>query len=117
MPKNGTSALPAGPTSSPPRLGKGYTGSGWTATEDARIASFEWMDVAAMRFQTIVDPNYRPCMECDSPGNPKTVLLGRGVGVEVRVAGTDEVFGYLHANCKDTWISKNDGAKFSFRLV
>ena len=85
--------------------------------EEAQGLCFERMEASAMQFQTVVDPSYRPCMECDSPGKPKTVLLGRGVGVEVRVAGTDEIFGYLHANCKGAWTSKNDAAKFSFRLV
>jgi hypothetical protein len=56
-------------------------------------------------------------MECDAPGKPKTVLLGFGVGVEVRGREENELVGYLDANCKGAWVSKNDETKFSFRTV
>jgi hypothetical protein len=56
-------------------------------------------------------------MECDKPGKPKPVLVGRGVGVEVRKTSTEELVGYLHANCKDAWTSKNGEAGFSFRVL
>lgn len=66
-----------------------------------------------MQSQVVVD-QYRPCMECDAPGRPKTVLFGFGVGVEVRKRETAEFVGYLHANCKDAWVSKNGETEFSF---
>jgi hypothetical protein len=99
--------------------GTRYTVSRGMAADEARICKpiATAREVGALQFQIVVDPNYRPCMVCDSPGNPKTVLLGFGVGVEVRLTGTAEFVGYLHANCRDAWMSKNDGAKFSFKLV
>lgn len=67
--------------------------------------------------QTIVDPQYKPCMECAAPGKPSPVLCGRGVGVEVRKKGTGELVGYLHSNCKDAWAGKNDVTQFDFKTV
>lgn len=67
-----------------------------------------------MQSQFFTD-SYRPCMECDRPGKPKPVVRGLDVGVEVRKTETDELVGYLHANCKDAWISKHAETGFSFR--
>ena len=69
-----------------------------------------------MRPNTIVD-DYKPCMECDKPGKPKSVLVGRKVGVKVQRKATGELVGYLHANCRDEWTGKNDESKFSFEIV
>lgn len=60
---------------------------------------------------------YRPCMECDRPGKPKSVVRGLGVGVEVRKRDTGALVGYLHANCKDAWASKNGDAEFLFQGI
>ncbi|MGH9351518.1 MAG: hypothetical protein ACRD18_08090 [Terriglobia bacterium] len=67
--------------------------------------------------RTIVDPEYKPCMECATPEKPKPVLCGHGHGVEVRKKATGDLVGYLHANCKDAWVSKNDETEFTFRPV
>lgn len=70
-----------------------------------------------MESQITVDPNYRPCMECDRPADPKLVLGGWGVGVRVKDKATGECRGYLHANCKDAWVAKNDATKFTFEII
>lgn len=57
---------------------------------------------------------YRPCMECDAQGSAKSVMPG-GLGAEVRNRDTNEVVGYLHANCKATWMAKHGEDNFSFR--
>jgi hypothetical protein len=60
------------------------------------------------------DSEFRPCMECHNPANPKPVISG-GLGAEVRKKETGEVVGYLHANCKAAWIEKHGEDSFSFR--
>lgn len=67
--------------------------------------------------QPQITKEFTPCMECDRPGTVKIVLLGFNQGVEVTRKGTGELVGYLHANCNDVWLTKNDGSKFSFRAV
>ncbi len=64
-----------------------------------------------------ITKEFTPCMECDRPGTVKIVLPGFNQGVEVMRKGTSELVGYLHANCKDAWLTKKDGSKFSFRAV
>ena len=61
-----------------------------------------------------VEEEYLRCMECDTPGSPKSVLRG-GLGVEVRRKESDELVGYLHGNCKAAWVRKHGEDDFSFR--
>jgi hypothetical protein len=68
-----------------------------------------------LRSQMITDSNYRPCMQCATQENPKTVMPGSGYGVEVRKRGTNELVGYLHANCKAAWIAEHGEKNYSFR--
>jgi hypothetical protein len=70
-----------------------------------------------VRAMQIVDPQYRPCVECATPGTPNTVLLGFRKAVEVRKRDTGEVVGYLHDGCKDAWARRNGETEFSFRAV
>jgi hypothetical protein len=68
-----------------------------------------------MHSWSFVDNVFRPCMECSTPDNAKFVAPRGLWGLEVRTKGTGEVAGYLHANCKDAWVSKHGEAEFSFR--
>lgn len=68
-----------------------------------------------MRSQSFIDSSYRPCMECNRPGKPKPVMPGLGFGVEVRRKDNGNLVGYLHANCKDAWVSKHGEANYSFQ--
>lgn len=54
-------------------------------------------------------------MECNRPGKPKPVMPGLGFGVEVRRKDNGNLVGYLHANCKDAWVSKHGEANYSFQ--
>jgi hypothetical protein len=66
---------------------------------------------------SVTSPYNPPCMECHRPGMVRPVLLGFKKGVEVVTRGTGELVGYLHVDCKDAWLTKNDEGKFSFRDV
>jgi hypothetical protein len=67
---------------------------------------------------TIVDGEYKPCMECARPDKPKSVMVGLNVGVKVTKTSTGELIGYLHLmNCRDAWIEKNGTDELSFETV
>lgn len=89
------------------------------ATKEVRISEpiSARQEVRALRSRIILDPLNGPCMECNTPGKPKPVVLGLRSGLEVRRRGTDEVVGYVHTNCKEVWVNKNGETEFAFRTV
>ena len=93
--------------------------SGGSRVKECRIGrQFSAIQEAYNLNAQILEGGHRFCMECSKSGQkPKPVLPGFGVSVEVRMAATGELVGYLHANCKDEWARKNDKGEFSFRVL